>query len=64
MLGEHCQPIHIGLLAAMPEELGTILEKLNNIDTKSFIDPNNQSRFISADIEIKKKSTKMTLKDQ
>ena len=34
MLGEHCQPIHIGLLAAMPEELGTILEKLNNIEEK------------------------------
>ena len=33
--------------------------KLNNIDIKSFIDPNNQSRFISADIIIKKKSAKI-----
>ena len=33
--------------------------KLNNIDIKSFIDPNNQSRFISADIEIKKNRPKL-----
>ena len=33
--------------------------KLNNIDVKSFIDPNNQSRFISADIEIKKNQQKL-----
>ena len=32
--------------------------KLNNIDINSFVDPNDQSRFISADIEIKKKISK------